>query len=459
MAGLTSPGIGSGLDINGIVSQLMAIEQQPLKSLATREASFQAKITAYGSLKGALSTLQTAAATLAKSDTFAGMTAGNTDPSVLAATAANGAAAGTYNVVVTQLAQAHTLRSNGAYVATTDSFNTGTLSIQTGSGTPVAVTIDATNNTLDGIRGAINNANAGVTASIVDDGTFKRLVLTSKTLGSTGSINVAVTDSGSGGTHALTGLQSASLVEVQAADNASLKVNNLTITRSSNTISDVVDGLTLTLAKAGSTTLTVAQNTGKATAAADAFVKAYNDVVKQLKAATAYDAANDKASTLTGDATARAIQSQLASLVQSAVGGVKGGIARLSDIGISVQKDSTLTFSNSKLTAAMADPNKDVGSLFTQTTSDNPGIAVRFGNWLGGVVGNTGTIASRLGGIDASIKEIARQRENISLRLQATEKRYRAQFSALDALVSSMNQTSQYLSQQLANLPATSSDK
>lgn len=456
MAGLSSPGIGSGLDINSIVTQLMAVEQQPLTALATKEASYQAKISAYGSLKGALSTLQTAVKTLAKPDTFTGRATGVSDTTVLSASATDSAAEGTYNISVDRLAKFHTVRSDGNYATTADTFNTGTLSISVG-GSAVDIEIDDTNNTLAGIRQAINDSGAGVTAAIIDDGSYQRLVLTSTKLGSEGSIAVAVTDSGSGGDNALSGLASASLVEVQAADDAQVTINNLTITRSSNTISDVIEGLTLNLSKTGTTSVSVAQNTGKATAAVDAFVKAYNDVIKQIKAATAYDAANKKASTLTGDSTARSIQAQLASLVQSSVNGVAGGLARLSDVGISVQKDGTLAFATSKLTTALGDPTKDVGSLFTQTTGSNTGIAVRFDDWLDNVVGSNGSIASRLNGIDASIKEIGRQRETLALRLQAVEKRYRAQFSALDTLVASMKQTSDYLTQQLANLPSTTS--
>lgn len=457
MAGLSSPGIGSGLDINSIVSQLMAVEQQPLTALATKEASYQAKISAYGSLKGALSTLQTAVKTLAKPSTFTGMSADTSDTTVLSATAKDSAAKGSYSISVDRLAKFHTVRSNGNYTTTADTFNTGTLSISVAGGTAVDIEIDANNNTLAGIRQAINESRAGVTAAIIDDGSNQRLVLTSTKLGSEGSIAVAVTDSGSGGDNALSGLASASLVEVQAADDAQVTINNLTITRSSNSISDAIDGLTLNLAKTGTTSVNVSQNTGNATAAVDAFVKAYNDVIKQIKSSTAYDAANNKASTLTGDSTARSIQGQLASLVQSSVTGIAGGLSRLSNIGVSVQKDGSLIFSNSKLTAALGDPTKDVSSFFTQTTGGNTGIAVRFDEWLNNVVGTNGSIASRLNGIDASIKEIGRQRETLALRLQTVEKRYRAQFTALDTLVSSMKQTSDYLTQQLANLPSASS--
>jgi flagellar hook-associated protein 2 len=182
----------------------------------------------------------------------------------------------------------------------------------------------ASNNTLAGIRQAINNANAGVTATIINDGTTNRLVLSSKTSGSVGDISVAVTDDGSGGTHALSGLDSASLIQTQAADDAMLAINGIAITRSSNTITDAIEGVTLnltkgTLATPGTAILTVANNTAATTSAIDNFVKTYNSAVNLLKTNSAYNAATKKAAVLNGDSTVRSLQSQLSSLVQSSV--------------------------------------------------------------------------------------------------------------------------------------------
>lgn len=462
MASISASGLGSGLDVNSIISQLMALEQRPLKALSTREASFQAKLSSFGLLKGALASLQTAAKTLTNLTTFTGMSASVSDTTVLSATAGSSAAAGSYNLSVTQLAKFHAVRSNTNYAATTDTFTEGTLSISIGGGTAKNITIDSSNNTLTGIRQAINNADAGVTATIINDGTTNRLVLSSRTSGTAGAITVAVTDSGSGGTHALDNLKSASLVQTQAADDAKLTINGIDITRSSNTIADAIDGVTLnltkgTLATPGTTTLTVAKNTGATAAAIGAFVKAYNDAVGQLKSSSAYDAANKKASTLTGDSTVRSIQSQLGGLVQSSLSGIAGGIARLSDIGITVQTNGTLAVDNTKLNAALADRDKDVGALFTQTTTGNTGIAVRFNAALEAIVGTDGLIASRTDGINASIKDLGKRADALNLRLVSIEKRYRAQFTALDSLISGMNKTSQFLTQQLANLPGSSS--
>ena len=457
MAGLSSPGIGSGLDVSGIVTQLMTLEQRPIAGLNTREAAFQAKLTAYGSLKGVLSSVQSTAKSLTLATTFTSRTAAVSDATVLAASAESTAAVGSYAVAVTQLAKFHAVRSDTNYAATTDTFNTGTLAIKVGAGDAVNVTIDSENNTLAGIRQAINDAGTGVTASIVNDGSTNRLLLTSKTLGSSGAITVTATDSGSGGTHALNGLDSSVLVATQTADDAEFSVNGLEVVRSSNTIGDVVAGMTLNLTKVGTSNVTVSVNTGATTAAINGFVKAYNDTVKQLQSASAYNAATKVASVLTGDSTARNIGTQLRTLAQSTVLGVGGGIATLSSIGIALQKDGTLLVDSTKLAAALADPTKDVAALFSATTVGNQGIAVRFNEALEGIIGGAGLIASRTEGIAASIKDIGKRREAITLRLTKIEARYRAQFTALDGLVASMNKTSEFLTQQLANLPGTSS--
>lgn len=458
MATISSPGLGSGLDINGIVSKLMAVESQPLKAMAAREASYQAKISALGSLKAALADLQASANTLAQAGTYTGYSASSSNKDVLTATAANGNSAGSYTINVTQLAKYHALRTNGNYASTSATFNTGTISISVGSGAPVDVTIDNTNNTLTGIRDAINAANAGVTASIVNDGSYQRLVLTSKTLGSAGAITVSVTDSGSGGANALTDFASANLVQTQAAQDAQLSINGLSITRSSNTITDALDGVTLTLTGTGSTTLTVGKNTAAIVTAFDGFVKSFNAVKKQIDTIAQYDPATKKAAVLTGDATVRGIAGRLNQLVFSSVTGL-GDIARLSDIGIRLQKDGTLSLDTAKLTAALNDPTKDVKSLMTQTTSGNEGIAVRFKNEIATMIDAKGLIDARSEGLNASVKGIQRQMEVFQRRLQSIEERYRSQFSALDSMIASLNQTSQYLSQQLARLPTNTTSR
>ncbi len=453
---ISSPGLASGLDVNAIVSKLMQIEQQPLTKLANKEADYNAKLTAYGSLKGALSSLQTAARTLANTSTLTGKSAAVSDTTVLSASASSNAVAGSYDIAVTQLAKAHTLHTNVNYG--TDTFDTGTLRITIGAGTPVDINLTG-NSTLSGIRDAINLADAGVTAAIINDGTADRLVLTSKTTGTTGAITVGAPTTNGDGTRRLTDLIGANLTTDQNAQDATLTINGFAITRSSNTITDAISGVTLNLAKGtpatpGTATLTIATDTAATTSAIDAFVKAYNIAVGLLKTNSNYNAATKKAAVLTGDSTVRSLQSQLSNLVHTSVTGVAGGISSLSDIGITVQKDGSLSTDSTKLAAALADPSKDVTSLFTQTTSGNEGIAVRFNTDLESSVGFDGLIANRTDGITASIKSIGLSRDSLNLRLTQIEARYRAQFAGLDTLVTSLNKTSQYLTQQLASLPS-----
>ena len=468
MAGISSPGLGSGLDVNGLVSKLMAVEQQPLTALAAKEASYQAKLSAFGSLKGALSALQTATQTLTSTSTFTGMSASVSDTTAFSALAASTAASGTYDIGVTTLAKNHIVRSNASYDLA-DTLKGGTLAINIGStggigGTTVNVTI-ADGSTLSGVRDAINAASAGVTAAIVNDGITNRLILTSRTSGASGNIRIAATQTGTGGTPAppgvvkdltdfnYVGVDTASMVQTRAADNAAFTVNGLVITRSSNTVPDAINGVTLNLLKEGSSAkLTVAKNTGATMAAINAFVKAYNDASKMLRDVSAYNAAARQGSALTGDSAVRRIQSLLGSNTHASLSGISGGIATLSDIGIAVQKDGSLLADSTKLIAALGDATKDVASLFTSTTTGNKGVAVRFKAALEAVIGTSGLISSRTDGVESSIRDIGKQREALQLRLVQVEKRYRAQFTALDSLIASMQETSAYLTQQLASL-------
>lgn len=457
MAAITAGGIGSGLDVNGIVEKLMEIERKPLATFDAKQNTYQTKLSAYSILKSNLAALQTAATGLATASTFTSKTATVSDTTVLSASASSTLAAGSYSINVTQLAKYHTVRSNSDYAATTDTFNTGTLSISVGGAGAINVVIDGSNNSLAGIRQAINDAAAGVTASIVNDGSTNRLVLTSNTSGSVGAIAVAVTDDGSGGSHALSGLDTASLVDVQTADDAAFSINGLAVTRSSNTVSDVIDGLTLnltkgTLASPGVATVTVARNTTAITSAIEGFVKAYNTVIDHMKSSSAYNSATRTGGPLNAEGTARSIRADLSALAFSNVSGVGGGVESLSNLGISVQVNGSLAIDSATLKAAVEDSTKDLQSLFGQTTVGNEGIAVRFGNTLSPFLAGDGLIAGRTDGLTSSISYIDKQRFELTSRLDKIETRYRQKFAALDALAGSMNRTQQYLTTQLSSL-------
>jgi hypothetical protein len=290
---LSSPGIGSGLDVNAIVDKLMAVERQPLDQLNTKETTVQSQISAYGTLKSALAALQGAVHTLASPTPFRSMTATFADQDVASASVSDGAVAGSYSVEVAQLAQAHKLASNG-FASLASSVGSGALTFTFGtySGgvfTPNAqngvktVTITPAQSSLAGIRDAVNAANIGVTASIVNDGSAngQRLVFTSSTTGAANSLKITATDDDGNNTDAAGLSQLAydpsaavgtgkNLTEKVAAQDALLTVDGIDIQSSTNTVKDAIAGVTLTLAKANPgnpTTLSVAQSPGAADAA------------------------------------------------------------------------------------------------------------------------------------------------------------------------------------------------
>ncbi|HYC42131.1 MAG TPA: flagellar filament capping protein FliD [Noviherbaspirillum sp.] len=849
---LSSPGLGSNLDVNGIVRQLMAVESQPLTKLATKEASYQAKLSAYGSLSGGLSAFQSAVAALSNPSKFLSYSSSTSESGIVSATTSSKAVPGTYNINVTQLAQAQTLTAAGK-TSTTAAVGTGTITFQFGSisaagttlgagvaaggiaagslsinGTTIVtsastnsakalaaqvnllksttgvtataqttdtgalgafsataggtytlkvdgvniiengavgtdgstidtrltdagvlanlqtagisftgsaalgtlkftktdgsniaiqesgggttggftttvgigttktvtssvylspgnvtiggndpslagftagtmpadgiysnsaftqdasqasgtVTIDGTNNSLQGIRDAINKANLGVTASIVSDGSASpyHLVLTSNKTGVTSSMKISVT-----GDDALKDLlaynpadpSGQKLTETTAAKSTALTVNGIAISSASKSISEAIEGITLKVTKTGTTTLTVARDTNAITSAVNGFVKAYNDLNKTLKDLSAYNAETKQGGPLVGDATVRSVQTGIRELLSKSVPELTGNIKTLSDIGVSFEKDGTLSVNSSKLqnavtnnfdkiaqlfaaygttsdslssfvsstsatragtyavvltqtatqgtlkgnaaltagstvisagtkmnftvdgaTASVAltagtysaselasmvqsaingttafvdagssvqasidsdgflnvvsnrygsaskvsvssdtgtspttlfgngsssDPGKDVAGTIGGVTATGSGqhltgatgspmeglkiliqgntagsrgtisfargYADQFGKLLDSYIGTSGTISSRTNGINKSIKDLGKTRESMTERLAAVEKRYRAQFAALDKVISGMSKTSSFLTQQLANLP------
>ena len=383
---LSAPGIGSNLDVNGIVSQIMALERRPLTVLDTKEAKYQAQLTAYGSLKGALSSFQSAVAALASPARFSAVTASFADTTVATATASSAAAAGSYSVEVQTLAQSHKLKS-ATFAATSTTVGTGTLTIRFGTysgGTftlnpdqaAQTISVDASESSLAGVRDAINTANAGVSASIVNDGSGNRLIIASKDTGVANALKITVEDDDLANTDnaglsqlaydASTG-GTTNLTQTFAAQNATAVIDGIAITKASNTISDAIEGVTLNLLKANTpsaTTLTVTRDTAGIQAAVQSFVTAYNDLNKIVTDLSKYDAANKRSSTLTGDATVRSVQTQLRGVFNTTLSTAGGGLTALSNIGISFQKDGTLKLDSSKLTTALSDSTKDVSTLF-----------------------------------------------------------------------------------------------
>ena len=384
MASITSAGIGSGLDISGLVTKLVSAEGDPVtQRLNQQETQLQAKLSALGSLKGALSDFQGAVTGLKSLSTFQAVTATSSNTAVFTASGSATAGSGSHSITVTRLAQSQKLAST-AFADTTSAVGTGVLTFQFGtfSGgvfTPNAakttqtVTISAADNSLQGIRDAVNKANIGVTASIVNDGSGNKLVFSAKDSGAANSIKLTVADDD--GNHldsaglsklaydpAGTPGAGKNLSESMEALDAQLTVDGLSITSASNAVTGAIEGVTLSLLSAPTTgnsgTLTVATDKGAISGAVGTFVSKYNSLMKTVSSLSGYDAKTQKAGLLLGDSAVLTITSGLRRILGEAVTGLSGSYTSLSQLGITTQTDGTLTLDSSKLQAALdADPN------------------------------------------------------------------------------------------------------
>jgi len=389
---ISAPGIGSGLDVNGIVSQLMAAERQPLNTLARQGQAYTQKLSAFGQLRSALASFQTALQGLGSSK-FQALSATSSDTKVFTASASGKATPASYQIEVQQLAQQHKLASNG-YASTDDVIGSGTLTLQFGSYDGVentftanadkasqSISIDPANNTLAGIRDAINTANAGVTATIVNDGSAagNKLVLTSTDSGAANSLKISVADDDgngfdAGGLSALAYDPTAAagsgknLGQKAAALDALLEIDGIAVKQSTNTVKNAIDGVTLNLAQTNVgaiQTLSISRDNKAVTSAVEAFVKAYNSAGSTLKNLTAFNGPGAQNGVLLGDATARGIQTQMRNLLNTSVDS-GGALTTLSQIGVSFGSDGTLSLDAAKLNTAI-DTNFDgIAALFAK---------------------------------------------------------------------------------------------
>ena len=383
---------------------------------------------------------------------FAGFKASLADATIATATTSSTAVAGTYSLEVTALATTQRQALGTTYAAGdpvldfgTDSTRTLTL---TKGGTPVDITLDSSQNTLSGVRDAINNAAAGVSATIVTDTSGKQnLLLTASSGGTAGAVSISGTatfiDPAAPGTPIAA---SSAFTQTQAATDAAVKIQGVSIATTGNTISNAIDGVTLDLTKTGTTTITVARDNTDLKSKLDTFITAYNSINSSLKSLGSYNAATKTGAVLNGDSTLRSVQSQL----RTAVGGSPDSLSSatyksLSEIGISFQTDGSL-----KLDGARFDKAASANFAATAAVIGAYGDALK--TTTTALLATNGVISSRSDGLSSSVKMMSRQIDSFETRLTSIEKTYRAKFTALDTAMASMSTTSSYLTQQLSML-------
>jgi flagellar hook-associated protein 2 len=460
----------TAFDVTTLVSQLMAVERRPIDRLNTLISDTQAKISSLGTLSSLVSSFQSASTGLRLS--LDKLTATASESSALAATAAGTAVPGTYSVNVSKLAQSQSLVAAGQTSSTTAigdgssttlTFDFGTISGGTltngvysgaaftaGTGDPASITIDGTNNTLEGIRDAINAAKMGISATIVNDGsgTPYRLALTSTSTGLSNSIRITAAG-GDGSIANLLAYDPAgtqNLAQTQAAQNGNLTVNGIAITSASNTIKDAIQGVTLTLKNttASPATLTVARDTAAMTTAATSFVDAYNALYSQLKSRSAYATDGKAAGVLAGDSGLRLMQEQLRNIFLTPATG--GTLNSLTQIGITFQREGVLALDNTKFTDAIANDIADVTNLLASPT----GFATRLEEWGNSTLAADGLIQLRTKSLNDYVKDRNAEVDRLELRMAALQKKFTTEYTNLNLLLSRMNSTSTFLSQQLA---------
>ncbi len=477
---ISSPGIGSGLDVQSIVSQLVAIEQRPLATLQTQQVTYNSQLSAFGQISSQISALQDAAAAMAKPEAWSKTSSSSSDSASVTVTSSGTAASGDYAVSVSRMAKAQNLASAG-FADSSAVVGTGRLRIELGSWTdlgppssattafspksaslPFDIDIASGEDTLAAIRTKINDAKAGVTASIVNDSTGARLVIRSNETGAENALRITeIDESGAPTTGALAGLTydpsggaASSLTQTVPAQDALATINGLNLVSASNTFKDVADGMSFTAVKV--TTAEVNLKVGIDTASfknlIGKFVTAYNAVNTTLQSLTKYDEASKSGAILQGDRTALTIQNQLRNLVQG-TGGTSSAIKRLGDLGIAMQRDGSLKTDDAKLSTALANPAQV--ALAMASTADTPaadrGIAALFESFGKAITGANGTLTSRTESLTNRIKLNGTDQEKFNTRIEATRARLLAQYSALDVKLASLSGLNSYVSQQITN--------
>lgn len=480
--------VGSGLDVEAIVKALVDADVAPkTNSLDRKESGLKAELTAIGSLKSVMSSLNTSLNKLADGTDFDLLSIDS--PDAVAATQTGSPAAGSYSINVNALAQSQVLVTGGFASASTE-VGTGTLTFKIGapayssgssgaySGfTPdetktVSVTITDSNKSLSGVRDAINASAVGITASLVVDGTQTRLLLTADQSGASTAFTVSVDDDDgddtdtSGLSQLAYNLDSGSFVgnlsEARASQDAAFTMNGLALTNSSNVIPGLVDGLDVTLKKVttGSEVILVQADSSAVEKKVQAFVDAYNTYQTTLSSLMDY---TNSDGALTGDSTARRIQSALRSATTGVLSLPGNSFTSLSDIGITSDRYGQLSLKSSDFQAALSASPNDVKTFFSGATTttgladntDTTGLADKITAVIDTYTNTTsGMLVAKETRLNDSINDIATDRLDVIARMASLEEKYTRQFTAMDTLVSQLQGTSDFLTNQMDAIKA-----
>lgn len=463
--GISSVGIGSGLEVETIVKQLVALESKPIAALQTKATGINTQISAFSQLKSQISNLQDQLDKLTKPATWLGNTLTSSNSAQVTGTATSSAVQATYDVEVSQMAAGQTIGSG--LVASGTTLGPGKLTISMGTygangltpntkdgkNVSFSVEITAEDDSLSKIAAKINAAKGDVSATVLKDHTGERLVLQSKTTGVNSAFSVEAEGAGLQ-QFAYNGTDGTMKRSVEAQDTLA-KINGIDMASHTNVFEEVAAGVTLTVAQksakdAAPVRITIANDTATAKTALKNLVESYNALSNALKTMTAYDKDSKTAGTLQGDSTAINLQSAMRRLL-SGPGGEGGAFASLSQMGIAFQTDGTLKIDDTKLDKALKDP-ESMSKFFTADVADanQDGLAVRMKDFTSGLLATGGTFSTKDETLKNALKRNTADQERQSARVTAYEARVRAQYSRLDTQMASLKSLDTYVSQQVA---------
>ncbi len=441
---LSSPGVGSGIDVRGIIESLMSVERQPLTALASKNVEIKAKVSAYGSLKGAVSTFRDAVTKLGDLAKFKVYAATSSDSEIVTGTASSTAARGVYSLVVNRIAENHRLASTQTFAdAGTTVLGTegDTMTITVGGS---AFVVDSGGKTLNGVRDAINAAatNSGVTASVIKDNLGFRLSMSANNTGSSNAVAITYsaadpftlttlnTDRDGAG-----GFTSADL-------DASVRLEGqFDITSSSNSLTEAIQGVSITLKKAGTVTINVNRDTAAVEKSVQDFVKGYSDLVGLMGKMRGQVLKSDSPVLLN-------IESQMRAVLNGA-SRTNSSFANAFEIGIATTKSGTLDLNTKTLASALANDFDGVANLFADPTH---GLALQLRNLADSFLATGGALDARAQGLDNELRQNNAQKVTLEERVRQIELRFTQKFNALDSLVSRLTQTGNLVASQLASL-------
>jgi flagellar hook-associated protein 2 len=446
---LSSLGLGTGLDVNSIIQALVnAQEAGPQQQITLQTNLDNNKIAGLTALQTALSGLQSALNELTSNTTYNTYSATLSDTTLGTASTLPDASPGTYNIDVSQLATAQ--KSVSAPQSSTASVGTGTLNITVG-GKTMNVSVGA-NDTLADIAANINggSGNPGVTATIVSGTSGDQLVLTSTSTGTKNAFTVSASgDSDSGVTALASSLDSPS----SAATDAQLTIDNIPVTSASNSVSGALTGVTLNLAATGSTQLTVAQSTAPISQAVNDFVTAYNSYATTVNQLDSYDSTTKEAGVLLGDQTLSTVQSQISGVLSSNVAG--SPLANLASLGITRNADGTLALNSTTLANTLSSNPTSVQQLFSGTH----GIGTQLSTLVTNFNSNDGVLQSKINSLTTDLNNESTQQTALNARMAVYQQQLVQQYTSLSTLMTSLNNTSSYLTQAMDALNNVGSSK